>query len=201
MNYPEVDLFYSRCCLTFSAFKQKEETDFPQNALLFISSLTIRAKLQEKLDAVRTQYQFISDEVYLTFLMGGSIVPRFGSELLSITVAFTEPSIKGLRHMPVSEARSFSYEQEVMHEYGKSLRVFRSICQELNQTWIARVTENDKIDFVILKLETEYHQTLRTLRALAVFSSTSKMYKEVEQKMSRSGKLLQKLKWIKQGGA
>lgn len=201
MNYPEVNLLYARCCLTFSAFKKQEEVNFPQNALLFVSSLTIRAKLQEKLDAVRTQYQFIPDEVYFTFLMDGSIVPRFGSELLSVSVPFIEPSVRGLQQLPISKALSFSYEEEVMQEYGRSLRAFRSICQELNQTWIARVTENNKIDFVILKLETEYHQTLRTLRALAVFSSTSKMYKEVEQKLSRVGKLLQKLKWIKQGGA
>lgn len=201
MNYPEVDLLYARCCLTFSAFKQREELDFPQNALLCVSSLTIRAKLQEKLDSVRTQYEFILNEVYLTFLMDGSITPRFGSELLSLTVPFTEPSVKGLQQLPISKALSFSYEEEVMQEYGRSLRVFHSVCQELNQTWIARGAENSKIDFVILKLETEYHQTLRTLRTLAMFSSTSKMYKEVEQKMSRSGKLLQKLKWIKQGGA
>lgn len=195
----DVATFCAACIAALPEFSERETLEFPQNKFLWVDSMSIQARIKNKLDILKVEHHFLPDEVYITSFEEGTVVTRLGIDLLALTVTFNDDfDIKELQKKSPYEN---NYEQEFVNEYTRCILRLSAIRKELKQTWKAHVVSSSTLRVAILLLQRDYDRVRKDLRTLAEFGSPKETQEDARRIVSNLRNILSKLRRIEEGGA
>lgn len=137
-------IFLEKCRASMEEFRKEEEKEFPEHALMHLSTDEINRRFKARLDEIKKEHGFMPGEVYISSEPDGQITSvDMGATLLGLEVSFRVWSdVRQLSKRPkwVKDrwVAEFSFEREVAQEYNRCVRLFEDTYRQLKSTWKAR---------------------------------------------------------------